>query len=145
MPASSLKLELTESSIMADPDTALAVLNQLRDAGVRIAIDDFGTGYSSLAYLRRLPVDEIKIDKSFVLDMATNENDAVIVRSAIELAHALGLQVVAEGVEDAETWQRLAQLGCDAGQAYYVARPMPAEEMGRWLRNAEPPPPGVMA
>ncbi len=141
LPASSLKLELTESSIMADPDTALAVLNELRGAGVRIAIDDFGTGYSSLAYLRRLPVDEIKIDKSFVLDMATNENDAVIVRSAIELAHALGLQVVAEGVEDAETWQRLAQLGCDAGQAYYVARPMPAEEMGRWLRNAEPHPP----
>ncbi|HZQ35198.1 MAG TPA: EAL domain-containing protein, partial [Dehalococcoidia bacterium] len=143
LPASCLKLELTESSIMADPDTALAVLNQLRGAGVRIAIDDFGTGYSSLAYLRRLPVDEIKIDKSFVLDMATNENDAVIVRSAIELAHALGLQVVAEGVEDAETWQRLAQLGCDAGQAYFVARPMPAEQMGRWLHRAEAPPAGA--
>jgi len=133
LPAASLKLELTESSIMADPDAALIVLQHLRGTGVRIAIDDFGTGYSSLAYLHRLPVDEIKIDKSFVLDMATNENDAVIVRSAIELAHALGLQVVAEGVEDAETWARLARLGCDAGQAYYVAPPMPAEEMSRWL------------
>ncbi len=146
LPASNLKLELTESSIMADPDAALVVLQQLRSTGVRIAIDDFGTGYSSLAYLRRLPVDEIKIDKSFVLDMATNENDAVIVRSAIELAHALGLQVVAEGVEDAETWERLAQLGCDAGQAFYMARPMPAAEMGRWLQQpGRQPPAGAAA
>jgi diguanylate cyclase (GGDEF)-like protein/PAS domain S-box-containing protein len=145
LPAASLKLELTESSIMADPDAALAVLQRLRSTGVRIAIDDFGTGYSSLAYLRRLPVDEIKIDKSFVLNMATNENDAVIVRSAIELAHALGLQVVAEGVEDAETWERLARLGCDAGQAYYVAHPMPAEEMVRWLQQPGRQPPSSAA
>jgi diguanylate cyclase len=94
--------------------------------GVRFSIDDFGTGYSSLGYLRRLPVDELKIDKSFVLEMTTDESDALIVRSTIDLAHNLGLRVVAEGVESAEAWMRLAALGCDLAQGFHLSRPLPA-------------------
>jgi EAL domain-containing protein (putative c-di-GMP-specific phosphodiesterase class I) len=101
--------------------------------GVVISIDDFGTGYSSLAYLKRLPVDELKIDKSFVANMARDENDAAIVRSTIGLAHDLGLTVVAEGIEDQATWDLLAALRCDVGQGYFVSRPMPAAGLGVWL------------
>ncbi len=112
---------------------ARSVLARLSDLGVRVAIDDFGSGYTSLGYLKRLPVDVLKIDKSFVLGMNVDEQDAVIVRSAIELGHNLGLEVVAEGVETADTWQELARLGCDLAQGFYLSRPMPAADMAGWL------------
>src|SRR4051812_3006960 len=112
--------------LMADAGRALEVLTELRTIGVRTAIDDFGTGYSSLAYLKRLPVDQIKIDKSSVRDMAIDENDFVIVRSIIDLGHNLGLAVVAEGVEDQASIDHLGALGCDLVQGYYVSRPLPA-------------------
>jgi diguanylate cyclase (GGDEF)-like protein len=133
---SQLELEITESTILADPIRAMHVLSRLGDMGVRLAIDDFGTGYSSLAYLKRLPVDDLKIDKSFVQGMEEDENDAVIVRSTIDLGRNLGLRVVAEGVESAETWQRLVALGCDVAQGYYLSRPVPAAQLTSWLRAA---------
>jgi diguanylate cyclase (GGDEF)-like protein len=135
VPAAALRLELTESALMADPARVLDVLTRLAGIGVTLAVDDFGTGYSSLAYLKRLPVDELKIDKSFVLHMAEDEADAAIVRSTIGLGHSLGLQVVAEGVENGETQQQLAAMGCDAIQGYYCSRPLPADELTRWLRE----------
>jgi diguanylate cyclase len=128
-----LKIEITESSIMADPAHALAILSMLQSMGVRLSVDDFGTGYSSLTHLRELPIDEIKIDKSFVLGMARNEADAAIVRTMIDLGHNLGKQVCAEGVEDEETWQMLRELGCDLAQGYLMARPMSAAELMEWL------------
>ncbi len=131
--ASLLELELTERVVMADPQRAMENLTALSRLGVRLSLDDFGTGYSSLAYLRRLPVTEIKIDKSFVLRMDVDDEDATIVRSTIDLAHGLGLRVLAEGVETAETWQRLADLGCDAAQGYFLSRPHPAEVVTDWL------------
>jgi EAL domain-containing protein (putative c-di-GMP-specific phosphodiesterase class I) len=133
IPPARLVIEITESSLMADAARAMEVLSRLQEMGVGISIDDFGTGYSSLAYLKRLPVDELKIDKSFVANMARDENDAAIVRSTIGLAHDLGLTVVAEGIEDQATWDLLAELGCDVGQGYYVSRPMPAAALGVWL------------
>jgi len=135
IPAERLRLEVTESMIMYDPERVLGVLARLTAMGVRFSIDDFGTGYSSLGYLRRLPVDELKIDKSFVLEMTTDENDALIVRSTIDLAHNLGLQVVAEGIENQETYACLAQLGCDMAQGYYLGKPMPAAELEAWLKG----------
>jgi EAL domain-containing protein (putative c-di-GMP-specific phosphodiesterase class I) len=128
-----LELEITESAIMADPGRALESIIRLRALGFRFAIDDFGIGYSSLAYLKKLPVDSIKIDKSFVINMAKNQNDAVIVRSTIDLAHNLGLKVIAEGVENQDIWDRLSALGCDEAQGYHMGRPMPAEDLTRWL------------
>jgi EAL domain-containing protein (putative c-di-GMP-specific phosphodiesterase class I) len=107
-------------------------LNQLADGGYKLSIDDFGTGYSSLAYLKRLPVTELKIDKSFVLGMENSESDAQIVRSTIELAHNLGLSVVAEGVETAGVYRLLGELHCDEGQGYYMSKPMPAEAFVAW-------------
>jgi EAL domain-containing protein (putative c-di-GMP-specific phosphodiesterase class I) len=138
--ASMLELELTERVVMADPARAMENLTALSRLGVRLSLDDFGTGYSSLAYLRRLPVTEIKIDKSFVLRMDVDDEDATIVRSTIDLAHGLGLRVIAEGVETAETWQRLADLGCDAAQGYFLSRPHPADVVTEWLaaRDAVP-------
>jgi diguanylate cyclase (GGDEF)-like protein len=133
VPASYLELELTERVVMADPQRALENLTALARLGVRLSLDDFGTGYSSLAYLRRLPVTEIKIDKSFVLRMDVDDEDATIVRSTIDLAHGLGLRVLAEGVETAETWQRLSDLGCDAAQGYFLSRPHPAAVVTDWL------------
>jgi predicted signal transduction protein with EAL and GGDEF domain len=137
VPASFLELELTERVVMADPQRALENLTALSRLGVRLSLDDFGTGYSSLAYLRRLPVTEIKIDKSFVLRMDVDDEDATIVRSTIDLAHGLGLRVLAEGVETAETWQRLADLGCDAAQGYFLSRPHPAGVVTDWLQARE--------
>jgi diguanylate cyclase (GGDEF)-like protein len=131
----SIEFEITESTIMADPFRALAVLKRLHEMGTKLSIDDFGTGYSSLAYLKRLPVDAVKIDKSFVLNMVTDESDAAIVRSTIDLARNLGLDVVAEGVEDEAIWQTLAELGCDFAQGHYLARPLPAAELVAWLRQ----------
>ena len=119
-----LELEITESALIADPARSLNSLQRLRELGVAIAIDDYGTGYSSLAYIRRMPVTALKIDKSFVIGMATDDNDGVIVRSTIDLGRNLGLTVVAEGVENAETWDRLVEYGCDLAQGYYFGRPM---------------------
>lgn len=133
VPASRLRVEITESAVMANPARAMDNLMRLRSSGVRIAIDDFGTGYSSLGYLRRLPVDQIKIDKSFVMNLAADKNDFVIVRSTIDLGHNLGVQVIAEGVEDRTTWDQLAGLGCDGAQGYYLSRPLPAPDILRWL------------
>ncbi len=130
-----LTLELTESSVMGDPNRSVVMLGQLNDLGVRIAIDDFGTGYSSLSYLKRLPVHEIKIDKSFVMNMAADSDDTVIVRSTIDLGHNLGLQVVAEGVEDVDTWNLLLGLGCDVAQGYFMARPMAPAAVTAWLEE----------
>ena len=129
VPAHILELEITESSIMADPTRARATLVQLASMGVRLSIDDFGTGHSSLAYLKRLPVHALKIDKSFVINMASDENDLVIVQSTIDLAHNLGLEVVAEGVESEEVWNRLRSLGCDTAQGFWRGRPVIAEEL----------------
>jgi EAL domain-containing protein (putative c-di-GMP-specific phosphodiesterase class I) len=128
-----LELEITESAIMADADRALDTLLRLHDMGVRLSIDDFGTGYSSLAYLKNLPVDEIKIDKSFILSMARNEDDAFIPQSVIDLGHNLGMQVVAEGVETERILERLAAMGCDQAQGYHLSRPLPPDEIERWL------------
>ena len=127
-----LKIEITESSIMADPAHALAILAMLQSMGVRLSIDDFGTGYSSLTHLRELPIDEIKIDKSFVMGMNTSDADAAIVRTMIDLGHNLGKQVCAEGVEDERTWRGLAELGCDLAQGYWISRPLPADELMKW-------------
>ena len=104
--------------------------------GIAIAIDDFGTGYSSLAYLKQLPVDELKIDKSFVMSMEENENDAVIVRSTIDLAHNLGLDVTAEGVENTDTWDTLTILGCDVSQGYFMSKPLPVDKLLLWLNDS---------
>jgi diguanylate cyclase (GGDEF)-like protein/PAS domain S-box-containing protein len=128
-----LKIEITESSIMADPAHALAILSLLQSLGVRLSIDDFGTGYSSLMHLRQLPIDEIKIDKSFVMGMTSSPADATIVRTVIDLAHNLGKQVCGEGVEDEETWNLLKELGCDLAQGYWISRPMRAADMYQWL------------
>jgi diguanylate cyclase (GGDEF)-like protein/PAS domain S-box-containing protein len=135
VPPSSLRLEVTETTLMADPARALAVLTRLSALGVGLAVDDFGAGYSSLAYLKDLPVDELKIDKGFVRHLATDERDAAIVASTVGLGHALGLRVVAEGIEDRTTWDLLAGMGCDTAQGYYLARPLPAQEMEGWLRR----------
>jgi diguanylate cyclase (GGDEF)-like protein len=130
------EIEITESAIVVDPIRALGVLGRLGVMGVGLSLDDFGTGYSSLAYLKRLPVSEIKIDKSFIINMALDDNDAVIVRSTIELARNLGLQVVAEGVETEEMWSLLSALGCDLAQGYYLSRPIPAEDLTSWLAGS---------
>jgi len=134
-----LVLEITESSIMTDPARALEILNRLHALGVQLAIDDFGTGYSSMAYLKSLPVQELKVDRSFVQHLRDNQSDAVIVRSTVDLGHNLGLRVVAEGVEDEATLGELASLGCDSVQGYYLAKPMPEAELVAWLA-AQPQP-----
>ena len=129
VPPSCLELEITENTVLVDPVRAHSILNSLSDHGVRLAIDDFGTGNSSLSQLKRLPVQVLKIDKSFVLQMLVDEDDAAIVRSTIELAHNLGLKVVAEGIESAAMWLRLRQLGCDIGQGYYLSGPLPPDRL----------------
>jgi EAL domain-containing protein (putative c-di-GMP-specific phosphodiesterase class I) len=130
-----LTLELTESSIMADPIRSEKTLAALGDLGVRVAIDDFGTGYSSLTRLKQLPIHVVKIDKSFVISMSVDEGDHAIVRSTIELARNLGHTVVAEGVENQITWDSLTELGCDWAQGFYLARPMNATTFDVWLRQ----------
>lgn len=133
VPPDLLKVEVTESAVMTDPARVLETLVGIRDMGVEVSIDDFGTGQSSLSYLKRLPVAEIKLDRSFVRDMHLNENDFAIVRSTVELAHQLGLSVVAEGVEDRATWDLLADLDCDDAQGYFMSPPLPALELESWL------------
>jgi diguanylate cyclase (GGDEF)-like protein len=135
VPAHLLTLELTEGSIVSDPDGTAGCLGLLSAMGVSLSVDDFGTGYSSLSYLRHLPVDEVKIDKSFVLHMSTDATDAVIVRSTVNLARSLGLRVLAEGVEDRATWERLRSLGCDLAQGYLISRALPAPRLETWLRD----------
>ena len=132
VPRAGFCLEITESAIMDDPQRAENTLNQLSASGYKLSIDDFGTGYSSLAYLKRLPVSELKIDKSFVMGMQTDESDAKIVRSTIELAHNLGLTVVAEGVENASIYALLASQSCDEAQGYFMSKPMVASEFVGW-------------
>jgi EAL domain-containing protein (putative c-di-GMP-specific phosphodiesterase class I) len=133
---SMIEFEITESAVMTDPAHTVEALNRIADAGFRLAIDDFGTGYSSFAYLKKLPVHTLKIDKSFVFGMAQDDNDTAIVRTSIELAHSLNLKVVAEGVEDDATLERLQVLGCDAVQGHYISRPLPAGELLVWLRQS---------
>ncbi len=135
-----LRLEMTETVLAADPNRALQTMDSLRAMGVHIALDDFGIGYSSLAYLNRLPLDEIKIDRSFVIGMMDDESAATIVRATVELGHGLGYAVVAEGVENAETRQKLTALGCDGIQGFLVARPMPADQTAEWIGRAIVPP-----
>ena len=132
IPADRLQLELTEDTIMRDPTRSLSVLSQLRTLGVRLAVDDFGTGYSSLSYLKHLPVTELKIDRSFVMHLTTDESDARIVQSTIDLSRNLGLRVVAEGVEDAETLGRLTDIGCHDAQGFFLSRPLPAAAFATW-------------
>ena len=132
VPADAFCLEITESAIMDDPQRALATLDGLSAMGFTLSIDDFGTGYSSLAYLKKLPVDELKIDQSFVRSMETDSDDAMIVRSTIDLAHNLGLTVVAEGVENASAWNLLRELNCDHAQGFHMGRPMPAAVFSQW-------------
>lgn len=135
---SALKLEITESAVMLNPAKALRALQELCDMGVRLSMDDFGTGYSSLSYLKQLPVQEVKIDKSFIIGMdEQDEDDAMIVRATIELAHNLRKRVVAEGVETEAAWNVLKDLGCDAAQGFYMGRPMPGEDVIRWLTDSE--------
>jgi diguanylate cyclase (GGDEF)-like protein/PAS domain S-box-containing protein len=135
-----LELEVTESSMLANPTRAKAVLGELSELGLRLSIDDFGTGYSSLSYLRQLPVDEIKIDRSFVMGMAEQAGDAVIVRSTVDLGRNLGLEVVAEGVETLDLWNTLRELGCNTAQGYFLSKPVSAEQLTSWLkaRPAQP-------
>jgi diguanylate cyclase len=128
-----LVIEITESTLMIDPPRTRAILERLRAMGIKIAIDDFGTGHSSLAYLKRLPADQVKIDRSFVKDIVTDQIDRLIVRATVDLAHGLGLRVVAEGVQDEPTRAELAKLGCDEAQGYYLGRPMRGHDFTQWL------------
>jgi EAL domain-containing protein (putative c-di-GMP-specific phosphodiesterase class I) len=128
-----ITLEITESAILDDPGHAVENLQRLSALGCKLSIDDYGTGYSSLAYLRRLPLNELKIDKSFVMGMVRDASDGVIVRSTIELAHNMGLVVVAEGVEDEATLERLRSMGCDLVQGYFLSRPLTASDVAQWL------------
>ena len=136
-------IEITESAIMDDPNHAIETLDRLHALGIRLAIDDFGTGYSSLAYLKRMPVDELKIDKSFVMGMARDKEDETIVRSTIDLAHNMGLKVVAEGVESAEILERLAKLHCDRVQGFHLGRPLPPKQLEAWLEDWQRTNPGM--
>jgi len=135
--ATNLKLEVTESAIMHDMSRALDVLNMLSAMGLELSIDDYGTGYSSLSYLKKLPVNELKIDKSFVLNLAKSEEDRILVRSTIELGHNLGLKITAEGVEDLESVNMLREYGCDTLQGYFISRPLPASELETFIHEAK--------
>ncbi len=136
VPVSRIELEITETALMSEPVRAVECIRKLSALGFQIAIDDFGTGYSSMAYLKELLVAKIKIDKSFVKDMASNHSDAVIVRSTVELGHNLGLKVVAEGVEDQAAWDSLKDLGCDSAQGYYMSRPLPSADFLVWMEKS---------
>jgi diguanylate cyclase (GGDEF)-like protein len=135
LPASALELEITETTLMVDPVRAKAILVELAAIGVSLAIDDFGTGYTSLSWLGELPITTLKIDKSFVMRMTSHEKDEAIVRSSVQLGQNLGLDVVAEGIEHADTWRGLTELGCQYLQGYYFSRPQPADRVDAWLRG----------
>jgi EAL domain-containing protein (putative c-di-GMP-specific phosphodiesterase class I) len=138
-PSERLTLEITESALLADPDRAVDVLGQIRRLGVRVALDDFGTGYSSLSYLKEWPVDEVKVDRSFVRNMVTDSRDRAIVQATVDLAHSLGLEVVAEGVEDTATLQLLIEMGTDRAQGYHFARPLPPSQLVVWCQGNRGP------
>jgi EAL domain-containing protein (putative c-di-GMP-specific phosphodiesterase class I) len=133
VPGDRLECEISEHTVMADPRRAMAILERLRGLGVKLSLDDFGTGHSSLSYLKRLPLDEVKIDRSFVMGMTDDDNDAAIVRTTIDLARNLGLDVVAEGVESETILRNLSELSCDIAQGFYLSRPLPAAELDGWL------------
>ena len=139
MPPGSVILEITESLMMVDPEWSERILAQLSDLGVTIAIDDFGTGYSSLSRLKRLPVKMVKIDRSFVINMQSDDSNRAIVQATIELARAMGHHVVAEGAERREAWDALKAMGCDHVQGHYLAKAMPAEECRKWLARYQAP------
>jgi EAL domain-containing protein (putative c-di-GMP-specific phosphodiesterase class I) len=130
-----LEVEVTETAIMTDPAGSSLVLRQLRDLGIRISIDDFGSGYTSLAYLRTLPIDALKIDRILITDLTIDDKGLAVTKSIIDLGHALGLSVLAEGVETEEAWRQLELLGCDEIQGYLFARPMPAGHIEGWIRS----------
>jgi EAL domain-containing protein (putative c-di-GMP-specific phosphodiesterase class I) len=142
VPPANLRLEVTESALMADPDTAMTVLALLHERAIGLSIDDFGTGYSSMSYLKILPVDELKVDRSLIADLLRSAEDAAIVRAAIDLGHNFGMTVVAEGVELSDARHTLADMGCDTAQGYHFARPLPADELWPYLMantsSAEP-------
>lgn len=133
-----LTLEVTESAVMSDPESALKALNTLRRMGITLSIDDFGTGYSSMAQLKKMPVDELKIDKAFVLDLANNDDDQIMVKTLVSLAQNLGLNTVAEGVEDCPTLQFLEKIGCTKAQGFYLSRPVPADKFNEWIKDYDP-------
>jgi diguanylate cyclase len=133
VPAEALQFEITEDALLVDTELAAETLNRLSRLGSSISIDDFGTGHSSLGRLKTLPIDELKIDRSFVLEMSENANDRTIVRATIYLAHQLGLQVVAEGVETEEAWRQLRSMGCERAQGFLIAKPLPAREVLAWF------------
>jgi EAL domain-containing protein (putative c-di-GMP-specific phosphodiesterase class I) len=133
LPGARLECEISEHTVMTDPRRATEVLAALRSLGVRLSLDDFGTGQSSLSYLKRLPLDEVKIDRSFVMGMDRDEGDAAIVRSTIDLARHLGLEVVAEGVETVEVYRDLTELHCDVAQGFFLSRPLPEAEVPGWV------------
>jgi EAL domain-containing protein (putative c-di-GMP-specific phosphodiesterase class I) len=137
VPTGRLVLEITESMVVADPKRTLPVLARLHELGLEIAVDDFGTGYSSIEYLKRRPVREVKIDRSFVTPMANDARDAAIVRCTIDLARSLGLRVVAEGVETPDVLERLAAMGCDQGQGFTISRALPAPQFTAWMTAQE--------
>ena len=139
-----LFVEVTEGAIMANPEASLKVLKQLRELNVHVSIDDFGTGYSSLAYFKNIPADELKIDKSFVINMLEDAGDKQIVRAVLELARGFGLTVTAEGVEDARTATALSALGCDRLQGYYFSRPLPQRAFIAWLNEYAQRPPSIV-
>ena len=141
LPPTLLEIEITESTLIGDPERALEVINRIHRLGVTFAIDDFGTGYSSLSYLKRLPIHTLKIDRSFISDMLTDEQDMVIVKSTLGLAHSFALEVVAEGVEDFLTLEMLKSLSCEQAQGFYISRPVPAAEFDLWLQQQNPLPP----
>lgn len=137
VPGNLVELEVTETAVMTEPIRAIENIRKLSELGVTVSIDDFGTGYSSMAYLQKLLVAKIKIDKSFVMQMGKGGNEEVIVRSTIELAHNLGLKAVAEGVEDQATWDRLREMGCDSAQGYFMSKPLPPDKFMTWMKSSE--------
>ncbi len=145
LPIDALALEITESAVVSDPVSAISMLCDIQDQGIKLSIDDYGTGYSSLAQLKQLPVNELKIDRSFVDKVYSDPDDQIIVRSTIRMAHDMGLSVVAEGIEDAETLVWLEEQGCDKAQGYFISRPVPATELGQWLQEKDNPNKAVSA
>ena len=137
IPPRCLDLEITENVVITEMATAMDTIVILQNMGIKVSIDDFGTGYSSLAYLRRLPIDKIKIDKSFIEEVASNDSDFTIVKSMVELSHGLGKRVLAEGVETEEQLRLLRNIGCDAVQGYYVSKPIPEIELKKYFTRSE--------
>jgi EAL domain-containing protein (putative c-di-GMP-specific phosphodiesterase class I) len=133
IPADRLVIEVTEDSFLAEPERARAILTEIRDHDIQIAIDDYGTGFSSLSYLRDLPVNELKVDRSFIGALRSDPRSKMIVASTLQMAHALGMRTVAEGVEDAATMADLVAMGVDLLQGYHLSRPMPAHELEPWF------------